>query len=181
MMGLSAMPYWVETRDLAKTSEGTPPEMAIVPCPTGGRNLAAAIRLLKGHGIDSLVSLLSAEEVKVLGLAEEERRCGDAGIAFRWFPVDDHSIPVSMDDFRALVGDLQHDLRAGKAVGAHCFAGIGRSCMFMAALLCAEGLSADEAFSRLSAARGLTVPDTWLQSQWVEHFAESLADRGGPL
>ncbi len=175
MMGLSAMPYWIETRDLAKVTEEVAPRMAIVPCPAGGRSLATAIRSLRDQGIDSLVSLLSAEEVRALGLAEEGIHCGDVGIGFRWFPVDDHSIPVSIDDFRALVRALQQDLRAGKAVGAHCFAGIGRSCMLIAALLCAEGLSADEAFSRLSAARGLTVPDTWLQAQWVEHFAESLA------
>ncbi len=86
-----------------------------------------------------------------------------------------------MEEFRIAVDDLQRDLRAGKGVGAHCFAGIGRSCMLMACVLCAEGLSADEAFARLSAARGLQVPDTWLQIQWVEHFAESLERRGGPL
>ena len=181
MIELSAMPYWVETRDLTKTTEATVPKMAIVPCPAGGRNLDAAIRSLRGHGIESLVSLLSVDEVQVLGLTNEERDCADAGIAFRWFPVHDHSIPASMDEFRTLVSDLQQDLRAGKAVGAHCFAGIGRSCMFMAALLCAEGLSAGESFARLSKARGLTVPDTWLQTQWVEHFAESRGESGRPI
>jgi hypothetical protein len=76
---LSAMPYWVETRDLTKTTDGTTPQMAIVPCPAGGRNLEAAIRSLRGHGIESLVSLLSIEEVQVLGLANEGRDCADGG------------------------------------------------------------------------------------------------------
>ena len=83
-----------------------------------------------------------------------------------------------MEEFRLVVDQLHRDLRAGKGVGAHCYAGIGRSCMLMACLLCVEGLQPDEAFARLSAARGLRVPDTWLQIQWVEHFAESLAAGG---
>ena len=128
------------------------------------------LRSLREQGIESLVSLLSAEEMRVLGLEDEARLCREVGIGFRWFPVTDHSIPESMEEYRALVEELQRDLRAGKGVGAHCFAGIGRSCMLMAGVLCAEGLSADEAFARLSAARGLTVPDTWLQKQWVEPF-----------
>lgn len=181
MAGSPAIPYWVDTDGLAKTSDGALLRIAIVPCPAGGRQLATRIRELREKGIDSLVSLLSSDEVRVLGLEDEARFCREAGIDFRWLPVTDHSIPDSMEGFRAAVAELQRDLRAGKGVGAHCFAGIGRSCMLMACLLCAEGLGADEAFERLSAARGLPVPDTWLQAQWVGHFAESLEAAGGPL
>jgi protein tyrosine phosphatase (PTP) superfamily phosphohydrolase (DUF442 family) len=180
MAAFQTIPYWVDTDGLAETAEGAPLRLAVVPCPEGGRHLGAVLRSLREQGIASLVSLLSAEEVKVLRLEEETRLCREAGIAFRWFPVTDHSIPESMEDFRALVEDLQRDLRAGKGVGAHCYAGIGRSCMLMASLLCAEGLGGDEAFRRLSAARGLPVPDTWLQAQWVGHFSELLAGGGEP-
>jgi protein tyrosine phosphatase (PTP) superfamily phosphohydrolase (DUF442 family) len=174
-------PYWIETRDLPETANGTPPRIAIIPCPAGGGGLGTAIRSLRDRGIASLVSLLSADEVGVLGLEDEERLCREAGIDFRWFPVDDHSIPASMDEFRAVVSDLHKDLRAGKGIGAHCFAGIGRSCMLVAGLLCAEGLSVDEAFARLSEARGLPVPETWLQADWIGHFAELLDGGNGPL
>jgi protein-tyrosine phosphatase len=174
----SAIPYWIDTDGLA-VSDGNLPRLAIVPCPAGGLGLDLAIRSLREQGIESLVSLLSAEEVRVLRLEEEARLCREAGIDFRRFPVNDHSIPESMEEYRALVEELQHQLRAGKGVGAHCFAGIGRSCMLMAGLLCAEGLSADEAFARLAKARGLPVPDTWLQAQWVGHFSELLGERGG--
>lgn len=181
MTDLSANPYWVDTSGLAKVTNGTSPRMAIVPCPSGGRHLAGAVRDLRDQGIDVLVSLLSADELRVLGLEAEERVCREAGVDYRWFPVDDHSIPESMERFRAVVERLQSDMRAGKGVGVHCFAGIGRSCMLLAGVLCLEGLTAEEAFAWLSAARGLTVPDTWLQSQWVEHFAESLEDSREPL
>ncbi len=175
------LPYWVNTSGLADTALGTPPRLAIVPCPPGGQNLAEAIRLLRSQGIETLVSLLRADEGRVLNLEAEWRLCREAGITYKWLPVSDHSIPESMEEFRLVVDELQKDLRAGKAVGAHCFAGIGRSCMLMACLLCLEGLTASEAFARLRAARGLDVPDTWLQIQWVEHFAESLATGDKPL
>jgi protein-tyrosine phosphatase len=172
-----AIPWWIDTTGLG----GSPGvRLAIVPCPEGGRRLEGVVRSLAEQGVGSLVSLLSAEEVEVLGLQDEGRLCREAGIGFRWFPVGDHSIPESMEQYRAMVEQLQGELRAGRAVGAHCFAGIGRSCMLMAGLLCAEGLAADEAFRRLSTARGLPVPDTWLQAQWVGHFSEMLEARPGP-
>ncbi len=179
MTEFQAIPYWVDTDGLAETAGGVAPRAAVVPCPEGGRHLGAVLRSLRAQGIESLVCLLSTEEIRVLKLEEEARLCGEIGIRFRWFPVTDHSIPASMEEFRALIEELQRDLRGGKGVGAHCYAGIGRSCLVMASLLCAEGLSAEEAFRRLSVARGLPVPDTWLQTQWVGHFSELLAEGAG--
>ena len=180
MTDLPAIPYWIDTDGLTAEADGAVRRAAVVPCPEGGRHLGVVLRSLREQGIESLVSLLSAEEVRVLRLEEEARLCREVGIGFRWFPVSDHSIPESMEEFRALVEDLQRDLRAGRGVGAHCYAGIGRSCMLMAGLLCAEGLSPQEAFARLSVARGLTVPDTWLQAQWIGHFSELLRNGSGP-
>jgi protein-tyrosine phosphatase len=168
-------PYWIDVIGLAETAAGGPPRLAVVPCPAGANKLRASLTSLHEQGIDTLVSLLSPEEVKVLGLEAEPEICVELGMSHCWFPVPDHSIPESMEDFRAVLDIMQRDLSAGKGVGAHCFAGIGRSCMLMAGLLCLEGLTAAEAFVRLSVARGMPVPDTWLQSQWVQHFAESLA------
>ncbi|AXC12776.1 protein-tyrosine phosphatase-related protein [Acidisarcina polymorpha] len=171
------VPYWIDATGLATTEAGTPPRLAIVPCPPGGEQLPASIQSLHNQGIDTLVSLLRADEGRVLRLEAEGRVCRELGVDYKWLPVQDHSIPESMDEFRLVVEQMQNDLRAGRGVGAHCYAGIGRSCLLMACLLCSEGLTPEEAFSRLSAARGLRVPDTWLQIQWVEHFAESLAGK----
>jgi protein-tyrosine phosphatase len=174
-------PYWIDASGLPAAANGVAPRLAIVPCPAGGPNLSSALRSLRELGIGSLVSLLSAEEVQVLRLEAEGATCREVGIEYRWLPVIDHSIPKSMQEFRHVVDELQRDFRSGKAVGAHCYAGIGRSCLLMACLLCLEGLTAEEAFVRLSAARGLPVPDTWLQSQWVRHFAESLENSSEPF
>ena len=151
MKEIETTPYWVNSAGLAATVGGEPPRLAIVPCPVGGRHLAAALHSLRAQGIETLVSLLTAEESRVLGLEDEGQLCRDAGIEYSGFPVTDHSIPDSMENFHTVVARLHRDLRAGKGVGAHCFAGIGRSCMLMACLLCREGLTSDEAFVRLSA------------------------------
>lgn len=175
MMISETLPYWIDTTGLADAEDGTRPRMAIVPCPAGGQQLEASLRWLRTQGIESLVSLLRADENRVLHLDTEGKICQREGIDFKWLPVPDHSIPESLPEFRLVAEHLQRELRAGKAIGAHCYAGIGRSCMLLACLLCLEGLKPEEAFARLSAARGVPVPDTWLQTQWVEHFAESLA------
>ena len=46
-----------------------------------------------------------------------------------------------------------------------------RSSLLLAALLTAEGYTPDDAFKRLTKARGLQVPDTRDQIRWVERFA----------
>jgi protein-tyrosine phosphatase len=166
-------PYWIKAQD-NPSDDHQESRIAIIPCPPGGHQLAGAIDDLRRAGIGSMVSLLSEEEIRVLGLEQEERLCSEAGLRFRWFPVTDHSIPESMESFTAVVRELQSDLRHNLRVGAHCFAGIGRSCTLMAALLCAEGLTVHEAFARLQEARGIPVPDTWIQIQWIEHFAKLL-------
>jgi protein-tyrosine phosphatase len=171
-----SVPYWIDTSGLPATPDGTTPRIAIVPCPAGGEKLRESISELRSHGIETLTSLLQAEETRILKLEEEGRACREIGIDYLWLPVTDHSIPESMEEVRLVVDRLHRDLRSGKAVGAHCYAGIGRSCLLLACVLCLDGLTPEQAFQRLSVARGLHVPDTWLQSQWVQHFADSLAD-----
>jgi protein tyrosine phosphatase (PTP) superfamily phosphohydrolase (DUF442 family) len=173
-------PYWVDTTGLIATEGHDLPRLAIVPCPPGGEHLQSALHSLSAQGLRSLVSLLQPNEAHLFGLDEEADAARLAGINYYTLPVMDHSIPNSVPEFRRIVDQLHSDLRAGRAVGAHCFAGIGRSCMLMACLLCVEGLQPAEAFARLSAARGLRVPDTWLQTRWVEHFAASLTANPRP-
>ena len=95
-------------------------------------------------------------------------------MSFRWMPVRDHFVPESAEEFALVVEEIRRELHEGKGVAAHCYAGIGRSPMLMACVLCAEGLGPQDALARVSRARGIEVPDTWMQVRWVEHFAESL-------
>ena len=145
-------PWWVEARPGMR--------VAIVPRPRGGDWLEDELRGYKEAGVDVLVSMLPADEAGELGLAAEAETCEAVGIRFVSFPIVDRETPESLARFRSFVEELRAELAAGRGVATHCRASIGRATLVLACLLCAEGFSADEAFRRLSAARGTVVPDT---------------------
>ena len=87
------------------------------------------------------------------------------------FPIADRQTPETQTAFANFLKQVEHAARTGKSVGAHCRAGIGRSSLMIAALLCSQGLSSQEAFQRLSTARGLSVPDTPEQMEWITDFS----------
>jgi protein-tyrosine phosphatase len=159
------MPHWL---NLSTTSK-----LAIVPRPRGGDWLDDEIRNLRRDGIDVLVSLLTPEEEKELGLNGEAAACEEGSIEFRNFPIPDRQFPASSQTFRAFVEELRALRLQGKNIGAHCRAGIGRSSLLLASLLVTEGYSPDDAFDLISEARGLRVPDTPEQIEWVKNFNSS--------
>ena len=157
------MAYWIDTDSTAK--------LAIMPMPHGGNRLDDEIRTLKREGVQVLVSLLPPEEAADFGLEHEEAACFARGIQFRRFPVPDHSVPDSAEAFLRFIDTLHYDLLQGRSIAVHCRAGIGRSALLLAALLRREGLTADDAFRRISYARGMQTPDTPEQLRWVENLS----------
>jgi protein-tyrosine phosphatase len=130
---------------------------------------------MKRDGVDILVSMLTPPEVVELGLAEEARLSPQAGIEFRSIAIPGRETPESYAPITAFLADLRTELHRGKSLAVHCRASIGRSSLLLACLLCAEGMSADEAFVKITEARGAQVPDTPQQVRWVEKFAASLS------
>jgi protein-tyrosine phosphatase len=118
--------------------------------------------------------MLPPEEAAELGLSDEAAECEQAGIVYHSFAIEDRQVPTSHKYFGAFVDELRSELHSGKSIAAHCRASIGRSSLLLACILCAEGWSWRQAFQRISAARGLPVPDTPEQEQWVKGFASSL-------
>jgi protein-tyrosine phosphatase len=156
------MAYWIET--------GLPAKLAIMPRPNGGKHLEDEIRTLKREGTDVLVSLLTPEEDIELALELERAACSGHGIRFRSFPIPDRDVPSSTEAFLKFIDTLHQDLLQGRSIVAHCRAGIGRSSLLLASLLRREGLSTDDAFRRITHARGMLVPDTPEQLHWVENL-----------
>ncbi len=60
---------------------------------------------------------------------------------------------------------------SGKGVVVHCRMGIGRSSLMAGTVLVLSGATSDEAWARLSRARGTVVPDTFVQKTWLDEFA----------
>jgi protein-tyrosine phosphatase len=114
--------------------------LAIMPRPRNGEWLADEIAGFRGAGIDTVVSLLEAQEVRELCLGDEPSLCEAAGMQFVSFPVADRGVPSNPAAFAPLVGALVRQLRSGDAVAIHCRAGIGRSGLLAGCVLGSLGV-----------------------------------------
>jgi protein-tyrosine phosphatase len=142
--------------------------LAIMARPRAGDWLSEEIAQWKSAGIDVVVSLLEIQEVSDLGLQQEAELCRSGGIEFISFPIPDRGVPVSEVKTEELVSSIIAHISAGRSVAIHCRAGIGRSSVIAACAVVSAGFDADTAFS--ARARGLHVPDTDEQRDWVSGF-----------
>lgn len=152
-------------------------KLATMPRPNGGRRLADEIALLKEAGVNVLVSMLEEKEAASLGLEDEKIYCKRNLIKYLNFPVTDHGLPESFEEVYKFVQKLSAYYEANNKIAVHCFAGIGRSSLIACCLLVLKGLSVDEAFQKISEARGYPVPDTREQLEWAYEFAEKFGKK----
>jgi protein-tyrosine phosphatase len=139
--------------------------------PQGGDRLEVDLDELKDSGITTVVSLLNRAEVFELGLGREPEFCRSNGIEFGHFPIPDRAIPVSPDAVLPFADALTRDIRDGRSIAIHCRAGIGRSSLLAACVLVRLGIEAEDALARIKEARGVPVPDTDEQRNWILAFA----------
>ncbi len=152
-----------------------PGRLALMARPQGGEWLADDIAALRRAGVDSLVSLLEPAEVRELDLRDEPSLCERHGIVFRSFPIPDRKTPASASDLSRLLSELQAELLDGRSVAIHCRAGIGRTGLVAGCLLHRLQVPYKDIFPLLSRARGVAVPDTAAQVEWVERFVRTRA------
>lgn len=145
-------------------------QLAIVARPRPDDWLADDLATLKRGGIDVLISFLSDEENAELGLGDEHTLAEQAGLEFISYRIPDRQVPSDIRGFREFVSQLAEQVRAGKRVGAHCRGCIGRSTLLIASLMIALGSDAEEALRKIELSRGLAVPDTPEQRQWILDF-----------
>jgi protein-tyrosine phosphatase len=138
-----------------------------MPRPRGGYGLQDEMRSLKNQGIDILVSLLTPEEEALLELEKEGEQARSHGLEFFSHPVLDRNVPDSPKETWALAAGLADRFAAGKKIAVHCRMGIGRSPLLVACILVTRGLAPDDAWTAIATARGLPVPDTLEQRDWL--------------
>jgi protein-tyrosine phosphatase len=141
--------------------------LAIILRPKGHPALEDDLKALKAEGIDVVVSLLEESEARSLGLAEEGRLAVAAGMEFYRLPCTDMGVlhlPTAKPDIDA----LRRALADGKSLGLHCRMSMGRAPTLAATLMKLHGIAPDQAWEMISTARGLAVPDTQGQVDWVE-------------
>jgi len=79
----------------------------------------------------------------------------------------DLGAPLDSPMFLKRVGHLASAIRAGRHVAVHCRQSVGRSGLVAAAVMVALGSPLDAALHDISIARGVTVPETQEQRDWL--------------
>jgi len=151
--------YWI---DHPRT-----PRLAIMARPRAGDWLEDEVAHWRAEGVGLVVSLLEPDEARELGLEGGADACRAQGIDFLNFPIPDRGVPEDRRQAERLARRLAE---TDMSVAIHCRAGIGRSSLVAALTLVLRRLEAGDAFTRISTARGLAVPDTDAQRAWVEDF-----------
>jgi protein-tyrosine phosphatase len=117
-----------------------------------------------------VLSLLTKEEESELAIQDESDEVVKQGMRFISFPIPDRGIPASSIAAVEMLDDVHDELQRGKNVLVHCRQGIGRAGMVAASLLVLDGSEPLAAIKEVSNARGVPVPETPDQEQWISRL-----------
>ena len=151
--------------------------LGILPRPRGGDWLGDETRGWREAGVDMVVSLLEPEEQTDLVLEGEAAAAAASGVEFRSFPIPDRGVPTSRELTAEVAGVIAAALETGRNVAVHCRQGIGRSALMVGGVLVASGTDPNTAFRTIEESRGIGVPETEEQRQWLRDFASWLVSR----
>jgi len=151
-------------------------KLALAARPRGGDWLDDEMVAWERSRVNVVVSLLTKDEEVDLDLTREGSQAAAHGLTFISFPIPDRQVPDSESKLAKVLDQLNSELASGKNAVVHCRQGIGRTGLVAACLLITKGVAPATAVERLSTARGLPVPETAEQRQWIDHFAASLAN-----
>ena len=145
--------------------------LAIMARPRADDWLEVDVSEWRTSGVDLVVSLLEREEVSELGLQREFELCQASGIEFIAFPIPDRGVPDVRQALQ-VARSIANGIAGGRSIAVHCRAGIGRSSLIAACAMICSGIEAGEALTLIRAARGVIVPDTEEQRDWIIAFGK---------
>lgn len=151
-----------------------PGRVALAARPRGGDWLQDDLAGWKRSGVDAVLSLLTPEEERDLDLHDEGTAARTQGLEFSSLPIPDRQVPKSESKLAGALDAVNKTLSTGRNVVVHCRQGIGRSGLVAACLLVKNGMSPGAAVDLVSAARGVSVPETAEQRDWIDHYATAL-------
>jgi protein-tyrosine phosphatase len=147
--------------------------LSIMAKPTSGDLIDEEFSGISDAGINKVVSLLESHESTTLGLDNEKKYTEKYGMIFLSNPIVDRGMPESIGEFSDFTKQLYIEMSGGLNTLIHCHGGIGRSGIVGAAVLLHCGFTAEDAFKHITQKRGISVPDTQEQIDWVvSHAAE---------
>lgn len=136
-------------------------QVAGMPRPGASRPLDRDLAFLREQGVDVLVSLTETPT--------DPEALDRYGIELLHMPVADFHAPTQAQ-LDAYVGRVKSYTAAGRQVGTHCGAGMGRTGTFLAALFVARGMNAASAIAEIRRLRPGSI-ETQEQEQAVIEFA----------
>jgi protein-tyrosine phosphatase len=163
----------VEMYKIGSIGEGF---VAIMARPSLEADAAASIINIARLGIQQVVSLLEPTEARNLGLYSEREQVKAHGMGFISFPIPDMGLPPSVEDYAQLSKKLFNQVSVGVNTLIHCHAGIGRSGLLAAGILLHCDMDPQQAFAYASKMRGVRVPETPEQEQWLSANYASILD-----
>jgi protein-tyrosine phosphatase len=140
-----------------------------MPRPRGDDWLEEEIIKLKKQNIGVWVSLLEQHEISELGLRNEASLCLKHALDFINFPIVDRGIPEKGSKIDQLISQLVLKIQSGETVVTHCRMGIGRASIIAASILLQYGFKTEQILQKITSSRGLKVPDTEEQVQWLRN------------
>lgn len=146
-----------------------PGAIYIMPKPSG-EWLDEDIAFYGTLAVGLIVSLLEASEIDELSLRSEELVCANRGMDFRNFPIPDRGLPVR-SALEKFIDELNAYLQKDVKIAIHCRAGIGRTGLVAGCLLQKTGITAQRAIDLLNEARGVSIPDTDEQKEFIYRYS----------
>lgn len=157
--------------------KGANAQLGIMARPRGGDWLEDDIASIAQQGFSVVVSLLEPEQERSLDLAAEAEACRDHNVEFVGIPIPDRGTPLLDDAILAKISSLAELLQSGKSLAIHCRMAYGRATMITACILVSCGEPAAEAVAAVTAARGVTVPETPEQLEWIHNYERMICSR----
>tara|TARA_B110000003_G_C16477751_1_gene468306 strand:- start:26 stop:502 length:477 start_codon:yes stop_codon:yes gene_type:complete len=142
--------------------------IATAAAPNADRMLEEIIDM-REEKVEFVLSLLQVNEATEIGLIDEELSLGAAGIGFRQIAIADFGIPENSLEIDSVIADMAKYLETGGSLVVHCRGGIGRSSIVVSAILTHLGVKSSDSMRHIEEARGLRVPETSSQREWVMH------------
>jgi protein-tyrosine phosphatase len=159
--------YWLD--------ETWPGKLALAARPRGGDWLSDEVAAWKWAGVDAVLSLLEPQEERDLELRAERDEVRSQGLEFLSLPIPDRQVPKSEAELTGMLERVHRALAGGRNVLVHCRQGVGRTGIVAACILVRKGMSPGAALDKISAARGVSVPETDEQRDWIDHYVAAFA------
>jgi len=155
-------------------SHSWPGKLYVSSRPRGGDWLSDEAKNWRRGGIETVVSLLTQDEESELDIQGEAGEVAKQGMKFISFPIPDRGVPGSATSAFRMLDTVHGELERGRNVLIHCRQGIGRSGLVAASLLVLDGAEPQAAFDEVSKARGVRIPETADQEQWIHRLPASV-------